>query len=88
MMSDLVHNELIKSLAQFFNNLGIACLLAGGFAAIFNMPVIHVKTDLSTIAVSVDGAFNLTAFASFICGLILCWMCVLFARHKLKQLKE
>jgi hypothetical protein len=64
-MSNLVHNERLKYMATFFNNLGLAFLIAGGLGA-------NVKMDIYTA--------NITAWKLLVLGVFACILCVGFAQ--------
>jgi hypothetical protein len=72
-MSNLVHNERIKSLAQFLNNLGLACLIAGRLPYLSTTPMGQVSSK------------DIVAFAT---GAFVCVVCVRNARHRLGELRE
>jgi hypothetical protein len=73
-MSRLVHNERIKYLATFFNNLGLAFLIAGGLNATLNKQIWD---------------FDFNVWDSIGLGIFGCVFCVGFAQVAvLRHLKE
>ena len=73
-MSKLVHNERLKYIATFFNNLGLAFLIAGALGSTAKVPMFDM--DIET-----------WKFAAL--GIFACIFCVGFAQVAiLRHLKE
>jgi hypothetical protein len=70
-MSNLVHNERLKYLATFCNNIGLAFLIAGGLNATANVPVATIElTVWKLLAIGILGCVVGVCLSQLLLGLL------------------
>ncbi len=63
-MANLVHNERLKLIATFLNNLGIAAIASGVFVTVFSLsPVLRDHGVAVILVVSYSSGFSLHSLA-------------------------
>lgn len=87
-MSNLVHNEQFKLLANLFNNLAVVSVATGFIAPIFAVHPSATPIGFSAGGKPIFGAMGLNTLASIILGLVFCTLFEFAALGFLTKLKE
>lgn len=87
-MSNLVHNEQTKMLANLFNNLGVVSLASGVLGPIFSVRVSATPIGFSDGGYAIFQMLSLNALGAIFVGIVLCVLCAVVAQSLLVKLKE
>jgi hypothetical protein len=87
-MSNLVHNERTKMLANLFNNLGVVSLASGVLAPVFSVRLSATPIGFSNGGYAIFQGLSLYALGAIFVGIVLCVLCAVVAQSVLLKLKE
>jgi hypothetical protein len=87
-MSNLVHNERTKMLANLFNNLGVVSLASGVLGPIFSARISATPLGFSEGGYAIRQVLSLNALGAISVGIVLCVLCAFVAQSLLLKLKE
>jgi hypothetical protein len=87
-MSNLVHNERTKMLANLFNNLGVVSLASGVLAPIFSARISATPIGFSNGGYAIFQGLSLYALGVIFVGIVFCGTFAMVAQSLLLKLKE
>ena len=87
-MSNLVHNEQMRLVANLFNNLAVVSVATGFIAPLFSIHPRGTLIGFSAIGLPTFGAITGDVLFSIFVGLVFCVIFELIAHSYLMKLKE